>query len=57
VKEGKAQSVSDIRRDPSEDVVLSQAIDLLKSVGGRCLKDSSTPPGYGFHYHNLQVKA
>ena len=43
--------------NPKADGSLMAAIDVLRGLGARVLKIGRTEPGFGFHYHALEVKS
>ncbi|QGZ54028.1 hypothetical protein [Paraburkholderia acidiphila] len=57
LKKRESRSVSSTPREAGKDDVLAQTVSVLTTLGAKCLKASPTSPGYGFHYHNLQIKA
>ena len=57
--DARAQLVAVVPRAdyrPEADRALSATINMLMGLGGRTLKINRTPPGFGFHYHGLELR-
>jgi len=52
-----ATSAPRTSRNSEPDPQLDQTIKVFTALGGRIIKISRTRPGWGFHYHRLEVMA
>jgi len=56
VKSGLVKANSKSQVIAENDSHLLKTMNVLRTLGARCLKVSRTLPGYGFHYHNLMIE-